>query len=83
MATIDRLRDVLRDSLQLGARADKLTEHSPLMGAIPELDSMAVVSVLTLIEDQFGFTIADDEITADSFATLGSLLRFVEDKRGR
>lgn len=83
METIDRLRGVLRDALQLGQRAQGLSENSPLMGAIPELDSMAVVTVLTMIEDQFGFTIADDEITADSFATLGSLLRFVEGKRGR
>jgi len=52
----------------------------PLLGAVPELDSMAVVNVITALEEQFGFTIADDEIGAAMFATLGSLTDFVEQK---
>ena len=34
---------------------------------------MAVVTVLTMIEDEFGITVDDDEVSADVFETLGTL----------
>ena len=82
METLIRVRRILRDALQLGDRVDSLTDSSALLGAIPELDSMAVVSVITMIEDEFGVTVEDDEISADTFATLGSLKQFVAEKIG-
>ncbi len=78
--TVERLKAILRSALQLGERADALTPASRLLGAIPEFDSMAVVSVLTMIEDEFDITIADDDISADTFETLGSLTTFVDGK---
>ena len=72
------VKKVLARSLQLGPRADALTAESPLLGALPELDSMAVVAILTTLEEHFGFTVDDDEISAETFATLGSLVKFVE-----
>ncbi|MGC2456581.1 MAG: phosphopantetheine-binding protein [Gallionellaceae bacterium] len=72
------VKGILNRSLQLGPRADTLTAESPLLGALPELDSMAVVTILTALEDHFGFTVDDDEISAETFATLGSLVDFVE-----
>lgn len=74
------VKTLLSRSLQLGPRADALTPASPLLGALPELDSMAVVAILSALEEHFGFTIDDDEISADTFATLGSLIGFVEAK---
>ena len=41
---------------------------------------MAVVNVLTMIEDEFGITVADDDISADSFETLAALVAFVDAK---
>ena len=75
MSTLNEVKTVLAQSLQLGARADSLTADSPLLGALPELDSMAVVMILTTMEEHFGFTVDDDEISADTFATLGTLPR--------
>ncbi len=77
---IDDIREILRDTLQLGERADKLTASSPLLGAIPEFDSMAVVTVLTMIEEEFGVAVEDDEVSADVFETVGSLAEFVDRK---
>ena len=77
-----RLKNILAGTLQLGARAESLTAGSPLLGAIPEFDSMAVVTVLTMIEDEFGITVEDDEVSADVFETLGALAAFVEAKVG-
>jgi len=74
------VRDILRDVLSLGARADRLQSDSPLLGAVPELDSMAVASVIAALEDRFGITVDDDEISGATFATFGSLVGFVESK---
>ena len=71
---------ILDQVLGLNGRSANLKPESPLLGAIPELDSMAVVSILTHLEDHFGFTVEDDEISADTFATLGALTTFVEQK---
>lgn len=81
MAVEDQVRGVLRDILSLGDRADRLSPDSPLLGALPELDSMAVVNVIAALEDRFGFTVDDDEISGDTFATLGSLIEFVAAKQ--
>jgi acyl carrier protein len=80
MSTLETVRKILADTLQLGSRAQKLNAASPLLGSLAELDSIAVVSVITAIEENFAFTIADDEISADTFATLGSLAAFVDAK---
>ena len=80
MSTLNEVKKVLTQSLQLGTRADTLNADSPLLGALPELDSMAVVMILTTMEEHFGFTVDDDEISADTFATLGTLTAFAEQK---
>ena len=77
---IDEIREILRDTLQLGDRADELTAESPLLGSIPEFDSMAVVTVLTMIEEEYDISIDDDEVSADIFETVGSLSEFVKTK---
>jgi acyl carrier protein len=41
---------------------------------------MAVVAILTALEDQFGITVDDDEVDAALFETVGSLVAFVDAK---
>ena len=77
---LEEVRKILGSTLQLGDRAAKLQRDTPLLGNLPELDSMAVVTIITAIEEHYGFAIEDDEITADVFATLGNLADFVEQK---
>lgn len=79
----EKIKRILGDTLQLGPRAQALTPASRLMGEIPEFDSMAVVSVLTMVEDEFGIAIDDDELSAEVFETLGSLTDFVAGKANR
>jgi len=74
------VQTVLEDVLGLRGRALRFTPDMVLLGAIPELDSMAVVAVLTALEERFGFSVADDEIDGATFQTFGSLLGFVEEK---
>ena len=71
---------LLDEVLSLKGRASTFTENTPLLGALPELDSMAVVALITSIEERFGFSVDDDEIDGTAFATVGSLIEFAEGK---
>lgn len=83
MSLKDDVKRILRDTLALdNERVERLSSASPLLGDIVELDSVGVVSVLTALEEEFGITVDDDEISADVFRTLGSLTEFLEHKIG-
>jgi len=80
---LDITQEVLRildEVLSLGGRSSSFTRDTPLLGAIPELDSMAVVSLITGMEDHFGLVVDDDDIDGATFATVGSLVDFVGGK---
>jgi acyl carrier protein len=77
---LDEVRNILIDVLSLGEAGKALDEQSALLGSIPELDSMAVVNLITALEEHFGMVIDDDEISAGTFETLGSLNAFVQQK---
>jgi acyl carrier protein len=79
--TDEALRAILRDVLGLdAARAAALTPNTPLFGAMPELDSMAVAGLLTEIEDRLGILIEDDEVDGEMLESFGSLSAFVQAK---
>lgn len=80
--TVDAtLRSVLGDVLGLDAgAAAAFDDATPLFGALPELDSMAVAGVLTEIEDRLGIVIEDDEVDGDMLETFGALKTFVAAK---
>ena len=71
---------VIDEVLSLKGRASSFGRDTPLLGALPELDSMAVVALITALEERFGFIVDDDEIDGAVFATLGTLVDFVEIK---
>ena len=80
---MDITKEVLRildEVLSLNGRSALFTSATPLLGAIPELDSMAVVTLITTLEDQLGLVVDDDDIDGTTFATVGSLADFVRNK---
>lgn len=75
------LRAVLVDVLGLPqAQVARFTEATPLFGALPEFDSMAVAGLLTELEERLGILIEDHEVDADLLETFGSLLTFAKAK---
>lgn len=77
---LNDVKQILIDVLALGDQGAALTAQSPLLGSIPELDSMAVVNLITALEDHFSITVEDDDIGAATFETLGTLADFVAAK---
>ncbi len=80
MTTVNDVKNILRETLQIGDRADGLENDTPLLGNIPELDSMAVAMLITAMEEHFDIFVDDDDISAETFETFGSLCEFVEEK---
>lgn len=75
------LRAVLADVLGLDPeRVARFDESTPLFGALPEFDSMAVAGLLTELEERLGILIEDDDVDADMLETFGSLLTFARAK---
>ena len=71
---------IIDEVLSLGGRARSFTPDTPLLGAIPELDSMAVVTLITSLEEQLGIIVDDDDIDGATFETVGTLTEFVAGK---
>ncbi len=80
MRTTDHVIALLAEVLKLADRGNGLDESTPLLGALPELDSMAVATVIGAIEEHFGIIVEDEELSAEIFATVGSLAAFVDQK---
>ncbi|WP_181561439.1 MULTISPECIES: phosphopantetheine-binding protein [Sphingobium] len=80
-AASDALRASLVDVLGLAPqRVDLFDEETGLFGSLPELDSMAVATLLTDLEDRLDIVIDDDDVDMDSFETFGSLAAMLSRK---
>lgn len=80
---MDVQREVLQaldHALCLGGRGLAFKRSTHLLGAIPELDSMAVVNLIGALEERLGIVIDDDDLDGEAFATVGSLVDFASTK---
>jgi acyl carrier protein len=77
---IEDVKAVVVETLGLEDRADTLDATTPLLGSLPELDSMAVLELVVELEQRFGIVVEGEDVTAEVFETLGTLTAFVDDK---
>jgi acyl carrier protein len=82
MEVVREVMRVLDEVLSLGGRSSTFTRDTALLGSVPQLDSMAVVTLITTLEERFNIVIADEDIDSDTFASVGSLSEFVVGKLG-
>ena len=80
--TLDRVKVVIVKTLGIQDRADTLEASTELFGSVPELDSMAVVTLAVNLEREFDIEIDDDDFTGEVFETIGTLAEFVEQNKG-
>lgn len=74
------VKAVLVETLGVEDRAATIDASTPLLGSLPELDSMAVLELVAALEQRFGIAVDDDDVTAEVFESLGSLTAFVQQK---
>lgn len=78
---IDAVKAVVVETLGVEDRADAIDASTRLFGALPELDSMAVLELVLELEQRFEIEIDGDDVTAEVFETLASLAAFVDSKQ--
>ena len=71
------VRSVLVQTLGLPNRPDVAQASTQLIGSLPEFDSLAVVELIVGLERRFGIVIDDDDLTSETFATVGTLAALV------
>ncbi|NVJ67852.1 MAG: acyl carrier protein [Gammaproteobacteria bacterium] len=75
-SNLDKLIVILSETLSIDA--DEFSADTLLLGNFPEFDSMAIVSILMELEEQFGISISEDELTGDAFESVTSLMEFID-----
>ena len=78
--SVGDIQDLIGEIIGNAELASQLDEQSALLGALPELDSMAVVNLMLGMERRFGFIVDDDEVEVEIFETVGSLREFAQIK---
>ena len=79
--TVDEVKAVVVETLGIADRADQIDPATPLLGTLPELDSMAVLQLILALEERFGITVEDEDVTAEAFETLERLTALVDANR--
>ncbi|TQV88874.1 acyl carrier protein [Aliikangiella coralliicola] len=74
------IKQLLIETLSLDMAIEELADDTLLLGNIPEFDSMAIVSIITAIEETFGFMAEDDDLSAEVFESVETLVRFVVER---
>lgn len=78
MKILENVLCILDEVLSLNGRAvSTFDRKTPLIGALPELDSMAAVGLINELENHFGLTFQDEELSGAAFANVGSLCDLV------
>jgi acyl carrier protein len=75
---VDGVKAVIVETLGIEDRADSITAETRLFGALPELDSMAVLELIVVLEDRFGIVVDGDDVSAETVESVASLTEFVE-----
>lgn len=78
--SFDAVKAVVVQTLGVQDRAASIVATTELLGSLPEFDSFAVVEVIGALEERFGISVDDDDVTADIFETFGDLAAFVDSK---
>lgn len=80
-STLDEVKGLVANVLGIEDRLDSMDGSTEMLGSMPELDSLAVVGLVTAIEERFGFEVEQADFTADVLETLGTLASFVDANR--
>jgi acyl carrier protein len=75
-AVIGRIREYLLDNFLYMRRDAHLRDDDPLL-LLGIIDSMGVMEIVALLEDEFGITVRDDEITEENLGTLSAIAGYV------
>ena len=79
-AILARVCTLLTERLGLDAHDGPRDETTGLLGQGIGLDSVEVLQLVSAIEEAWGLTIEDDDLQREHFATLGTVVTFIQER---
>ncbi|MGH3105485.1 MAG: acyl carrier protein [Gaiellaceae bacterium] len=80
MSTEQQIRDLIVNNLTWSGSWSQVTEDYPLL-ANQVVDSLGMLKLVALIEEEFAVEIDDDDIVPDNWKTIRDIAGLVESKR--
>lgn len=78
---VDGLRSLVANELGLNLEIEDVDADAPLLEGGLNLDSLAIVELITLIEKTFGFEFGEQDLNMEAFASLRTLAGVIAHRR--
>ena len=78
---IEELRHLIAEKLDRNITLEEIDPDAPLLGEGLNLDSLAIVELITLSEENFGIEFGEDDLTMEAFANLRTLAGVIAARR--
>ena len=75
-----RIKRLIVGTLGLEVAPEEIPDDETIFGNGTEIDSIATLEIIVAIEEEFGITVEDDELTADLFASVATLEAYIADR---
>ncbi len=79
---IPLLKNLIASEMDVNLKADQIKDDSPFFAGGLGIDSIAIVELISLVEERFGVQFGDEDLVPESFANLGALAGLVARKLG-
>lgn len=79
----ERVKRMIAENLELGVNAANIKADTPLLEGGLNLDSVAVLELISLLEEEFGVYVKDEDVSLELLGSVGSLARYVKANAGK
>lgn len=77
---IAKLKKLIAEELDVNLKEDELDENLPFFEGGLGIDSIAIVELISLVEDNFNIQFTDSDLVPDSFSSLKKLAEVIAAK---
>ena len=77
-----KIRKIIVENLDLGVKVKQVTNLTPLIDGGLNMDSINVLELISLIEEEFGITVRDEDMSVELLGTIDSLAAYVRGRMG-
>jgi acyl carrier protein len=77
---VNQLKAIIAEELDVNLKAEEIDENASLFEDGLGLDSIAIVELISLIEEKFGFLFSDSELSPEFFNNLEVLSNLIDSK---
>jgi acyl carrier protein len=74
----DRIRNFILTEIMFGDSGTALEDDTPLLKGV--LDSLALMQLISFIEQEFDIEVDDEEVTANNFMNVADIEKFISQK---